>query len=332
MSDVAFTPNSRGRLADRVAWTPGARTQEISLADEASYNLAGQRQDGASLITSKANMPFVGQYQLELSGSGLGVGNLAFANYVVGMPVEVASTAWDISTNVVTITVAAGHEVETGQWIVLTGNATAPAAMIGVAVQVTAVTATTVVFAYTDDDADATEAGVIKYQPISAKGCDEVTLYDNVTANDVDIDLGTAYAGIYKVFLNDGEDHKFAVFLSDGTEMIIETVAGPITAIDFDDADTDVKTNLRISAGKVLLGNRNAVAGRITVTFEPRFFTKVDADGFVCFFEKAGNLIVKNRLGAAAVLAIENTGTSRPNRVASPDPNPRITELQGPIT
>ena len=98
------------------------------------------------------------------------------------------------------------------------------------------------------------------------------------------------------------------------------------------DAKPRAWTTDAVCDGDVILGNRNAIANRIRVEFQAHNFTSVDADTFTCFFEKDGELILKNRSGAAREYALENVGTSRPNRTASPDPNARITELQGPIT
>lgn len=339
MSDVAFTPKERGLLADRVAWTPGARTQEISLADDASYGFAGQRQDGRGLSLSRANMPFVGKYRIELSDSGLGVGDRVYAEFDVQMPRSVAATAWGIVSNVLTITVPAQHEVQLDQWIVLGGFATLAAGAKGVALQVTAVTATTFTVAFTSADASATEAGTVKYQPIAQAGAEWTTIFDNEVADETSIAIGTARPGIYRVFLNTGTpDQKSASFWSDGVEMVIETMdiaaaGAPVDILGFDDADgTAASTNLSITTGVVSIANRNAVVGRITVEYSPKMFTMVDDDGFACFFEKDGDLVLRNRLGATQEFAIENVGTSRANRVASPDPNARITELQGPIT
>ena len=329
MSDVAFTPGSRGFLADRVAWNPGARTQEISLADEAEYSLAGDRQDGAGTVKSRANMPFVGKFRVEISDGDFGP---SYAEFDVRLPVTVAGTAWAIVTNVLTVTVPVAHGIKKEQWVVLNQAATAPTGMTGVALIVATVTATTITIAFTSGDASATEAIGVKSQPVDMHMAQPVVLYDNETANDVDINLGDAQAGVYRVFLVDATDQKSADFWSDGTEMVIQTDdagAGPVA---FDDANTDVFTNLRISGGDVILGNRNAIANRIRVEFQAHNFTSVDADTFTCFFEKDGELILKNRSGAAREYALENVGTSRPNRTASPDPNARITELQGPIT
>ena len=192
--------------------------------------------------------------------------------------------------------------------------------------------------ALTTADDSATEAGAVKYQPIAESATQWTTIYDNITVNDEVIALGTAHAGIYNVSLmGDADDSKQALFRSDGVEMVIETMdiaatGAPVTALDFDDADTDVKTDLTITAGVVSIRNRNAIATRIKIEFKPYIFTSHDANGFACFFEKNGQIILKNRLGATHEFAIENVGTSRANRVASPDPNARITELQGPLT
>lgn len=338
MSDVTFTARSRGLLADRVAWTPGARTQEIILADEAEYGLAGRRQDGESLGLSRSNMPFVGKYRVELSDSGLGVGSQAYAVFDVQLPRLVPATAWDITSNVVTITVASQHGVQKDQWVVITGFATAPASMLGVAFLVTAVTDTSFTFALVEGDDSATEAGTVKFQPIAQTAAEWTTIFDNEVADEISIAIGAAQAGIYRVFTNSPNDQKSASFWSDGVEMVIETMdiaagGAPVDVDGFDDADaTAASTNLSITGGIVSIANRNAVVGRITVEFTPKMFTMTDDDGFACFFERNGDLILRNRLGASHEFAIENVGTSRPNKTASPDPDPRITELQGPIT
>jgi len=344
MSDVAFTPKERGLLADRVAWTPGARTESISLVDDASYSLAGDRQDGASLVKSKANQPFVGRYRVELSDSGLGVGDRAYAEFDVQMPRSVAVTEWAITGgNLLTVTVPAQHEVQNDQWVVLGGFANLVAALKGVALQVTDVINTagvhTITFTVTASNASATEAGTVNYQPIAQSAAEWTTIFDNRVADETTIPIGTARPGIYRVFLNAGTpDQKSASFWSDGVEMVLEefdTIAVPGTLsgpTGFDDVDaTAASTNLSITAGVVSIANRNAVIGRITVEFTPKMFAMTDADAFACFFEKDGELILRNRLGTPQEFAIENIGTSRANRVASPDPNARITELQGPL-
>ena len=115
--------------------------------------------------------------------------------------------------------------------------------------------------------------------------------------------------------------------------MVIESFDDGSLVAGFDDADaTAASTNLSITGGVVSLANRNAVVGRITVEFTPKMFTMTDDDGFACFFERNGDLILRNRLGTSHEFAIENVGTSRPNKTASPDPDPRMTELLGPIT
>lgn len=339
MSDVTFTPKERGLLADRVLWTPGARTEQISLADEAQYDLHGQRQDGAGLAVSKSNMPFVGRYRCELSDSGIGVANRLYTEFEVLMPRTVDATAFAVVSNVLTVTVAAGHEVAVGQWIVVTGFASLATGQ-GTALQVTSITATTIVMSLTTADDSATEAGAVKYQPIAQTAAQWTTVFDNVVADEVSIAIGTAHAGMYRVsLLNDAVDSKQAMFHSDGVEMIIQSFFDDLTEdvmaepVGFDDADaTAASTNLSITAGVVSIANRNAIATRIVVEFKPAIWTSHDTNGFACFFEKDGQIILKNRLGATHEFAIENVGTSRANRVASPDPNARITELQGPIT
>lgn len=237
MGDVAYTPNSRGGLlADRIAWTAGARTQAISLADDAEYGLAGKRQDGAAEATSRANMPFVGRFRANLEAA-----DYDYAEFHVPMPSSVALTAWAIATNVFTATGAGSDDgLKVGQWVVIRPGsfASAPAAAIGVAVQITAVAAGTFSFAFTSGDDSATEAGTVKYQDVE----------------------------------------------------LVEDGGGGGT------------------------------------------WTDADVDGSSCFFEKDGDLILRNRSGGTLSYALENIGTSNPNRVGSPDPNPRISELQGPIT
>lgn len=336
-NDVTFTPGSRGRLADRVLWTPGERTEQISLADEASYNLAGRRQDGASEIISRANMPFVGRYRLELTDLGMGQHDSAYCEIDVKMPRTVACTAFSITSNVLTITAPAQHEVHVGQWIVVGGFAGLVAAGKGVALLVTAVTATTIVVGLTTANDSATEAGTVKFQPLGITQVDWVNIYDDITADETEIIIGTAQPGMYRVSqMNDALDDKSSLYYSDGTEGFIQTLdiaaeGAPVSQIDFDDADTAANTNLEIVAGVITLANNNAIATRITVDYRPSFWTGTDTNGFACFFEKNGELILKNRLGSAKEFAIENIGTFRANRVASEDPNPRIAELEGPI-
>lgn len=337
--DTSFTPNSRGLLADRVLWTPGARTEEITLADEAQYDLHGQRQSGSVLIASKSNMPFVGRYRIELSDAGLGVSNRLYTEFEVFMPRTVVSTAFAVVSNVLTVTVLIGHEVAVDQWIVITGFAGLVPAGKGVALQVTAVTATTIVMALTTANDSATEAGAVHYQPISQSATPWVNLYDGITVNDIVIALGASFAGQYRVSMfGDAVDEKTALYHSDGTEMVLQTFThidadDEDSAVeDFDDADTDGETNLTIDTGVVNLRNRNAIASRITVEFKPYIFTSHDDNTFACFFEKDGQIILKNRLGATHEFAIENIGPSRSNRIASVDPNQRITDLLGPIS
>ena len=143
---------------------------------------------------------------------------------------------------------------------------------------------------------------------------------------------------MYRVSIfNDADDSKSALFYSDGTEGFIETfdLATPAASqlpVDFAAIDVAAKTNLEITAGVVTLANNNAIATRITVEFKAAFWATLDENGSACFFEKNGELILKNRLGATKEFAIENIGTFRANRIASVDPNARITELEGPVT
>lgn len=334
----------RGRLADRVAWNPGARTEQISLADEASYSLAGKRQDGASEVLSRANMPFVGRFRLELSDLGMGQLDQCFAEFDIKMPRTVSISSSSRTTTVLTLTVAAGHEVHKGQWIVIRGAGTdIKAASQGVALQVASITATTILITVTDDGASggSTATAVIKFQPMAISQVDWVMIYDDVTAEDQDIVIGAPQAGQYRVsaFHDTSKTSFSALFYSDGVAIEIQTydLASPAASqipVDFRATNTEQMICLFISSSELILANNDDsnVDTRITVEYKAAIWSVTDADEFVCFFEKNGDLILRNRLGATKIFAIENIGTSRPNRVASPDPNPRITELKGPIT
>jgi len=71
----------------------------------------------------------------------------------------VTSTAWDISTNVLTITVAAGHGIAAGQ--LLTFDTVTAGGDMSTATAVTSTTSTVITIAHTASDASATEAGTI---------------------------------------------------------------------------------------------------------------------------------------------------------------------------
>lgn len=74
----------------------------------------------------------------------------------------VASTAWSITSNVETVTVAAGHGIHVGQ--IVTFNTVTAGGVLATQARVTNVTATTVVFANAVANASATEAGTITIQ------------------------------------------------------------------------------------------------------------------------------------------------------------------------
>lgn len=72
---------------------------------------------------------------------------------------SVASTAWDITSNVLTVTVAAGHGFVPG--MLCTFDTVTAGGDMSTPTAITSVTATTVVFAHTATDGSATEAGTL---------------------------------------------------------------------------------------------------------------------------------------------------------------------------
>jgi hypothetical protein len=316
MSDTVFTPDERGELPDPVTRRPGHRTESIVLADEAEYSLSGKRQDGATEISSKIGHPFEGTYEVSFRDDE------ARMRYRVKKN-DIAATAWDISTNVLTVTVADNHRLRTGQWITLDtfpSASTFPAAGKNTALQITAINDTTFTAALTASDDSATEAFNVSKSDVRMEPGEGENIFAGVLADNEDINLGPLRAGRYRM-LSPGTGTHDAWFVSDGTTIDLEvsqTGTGTIEPSDsYDDADSATLQALWVSSGDLVVTNGAGVSTTIRVDYYPDEFDDADVDGKMCFFEKDGDLVIKNRTGAAQTCAIQGIRANVAGRISS---------------
>lgn len=290
---MAFTPDQRVSVADPVTRVKGHVTSGISLADEAEYDLGGTN----TALRKRADN--VGRYRVTVEDAGVDAERERV--FKVRSVTQVVPTAWAVSTNVVTLTLPSGHGIEDNQWISVAGFATAPAVTLG-DFQVTSTTATTALYSATTSNANATEDGTVDFNRVTMEAGVGEVIYDQITGNDVAIALGTLRAGRYVVFAP-GQAPNAANFYSDGTTVDLDDLTDGIA--EYDDANTDARTDLWVNSGVLTLSNRDAVATRIRVEFYPDDFSGLDVNGDNCFYEKAKSLRIKNRSGGTLSYAIE---------------------------
>lgn len=315
MSDTVFTPNERGELPDPVTRQPGHRTESIVLADEAEYSLSGKRQDGATEIASKIGHPFEGTYEVSFRDDEDRMRYRVKRN-------TLTATAWDITSNVLTLTVADNHRMRQGQWVTVNSFPSAsvfPAAGKNFAMQITAINDLTVVMALTSGDASATENFTLAKSDVRMEPGEGETIFNSVIADDEDINLGVLRAGRYRMLSPTTAVHD-AWYVSDGTTIDIEVsgAAGTLPSPDaYLDVDSATLQALFVSGGDLIVTNGAGVATQIRVEYYPDEFDDVDVDGKMCFFEKDGDLVLKNRTGASQTCAIQGIRANVAGRIAS---------------
>ena len=318
MSDTVFTPDSRHGMIDPVLIRPGARTESISLADEAEYRLGGERQDGATRIASKLGQPFEGTFDVMFRE------DQAKQRYRVKKN-DIVATAWAIASNVVTVTLASNHRLKTGQWVSLglfpSGTVFEDAAL-GVAVQIIDVSDLSFTGNLTaGNESTVTEAfTVIKSDVLLQMGEGE-QIFSGTLASDEDITLGPLRAGRYRL-VSPGTTVHDNWYVSDGStiDMVVEgtTIADVTASVVYASADSATLQALFLSGSDLRLTNGAGVSTTIRVEYYSDEFDDVDVNGRMCFFEKIGDLFIKNRTGAAVTdIAIESVRTRVAGRIAS---------------
>ncbi len=326
MSDTVFTPDERGTAPDPVTKRPGHRTENIVLADDVEYSLAGKRQDGFQEITSKINQPFEGTFKVSFNSDE------DAQSYRV-KKADVAATAWDISTNVLTVTLADStlSRFKRDQFITLSGFPSAsvfPAAGKNTALQITEIlTATTFTAALTSGDASATEAFTVNKSDVEMDADNGETIFNSRIVADIDYNLGVLRPGRYRVqapgLTGAGANVPFeAWYVSDGTTISLDVmVVGTVTEVQpfdsYDDADSASKVALFVSGGDLVITNGTATTTKLRVDYYSSRFEDTDTDGAMCFFEKDGDLIIKNRTGASQTCAIESIEVRIASRLAA---------------
>ncbi len=306
MSDTVFTPDERGTAPDPVTKRPGHRTESIVLADEAEYSLSGKRQDGFQEITSKVNQPFEGEFEVSFRNDDEKRRFRVKKN-------DRAGTQWQITSNVLTVTHADNQRFREGQWITLSGfpsASTFPAAGKNVALQIIAALDLSFTVALTaSNDGPDTEAFTIGQSDVRMQPGEGETIHNSIVADNVDINLGPLRAGRYRL-LSPGTTVHDTWYVSDGTTIDMEiegVVAADVTAsVVYIAADSATLQALWVDSGDLVVTNGAGVATKMQVEFYTDEFDDTDVNGKMCFFEKDGDLILKNRTGAAQTCAIES--------------------------
>lgn len=318
MSDTVYTPDERGELPDPVTRRPGHRTESIVLADEAEYSLAGKRQDGPTEITSKVGQPFEGTYEVSFRDDEERMRYRVKKNDITG-------TIWEIATNELILTVPDNHRLRVGQFIVVKGFPTAttfPAAGLNTALQITDITDTTVTMALTaSDDGPDTENFTVAKSDVRMEPGEGEVIYNSDIPDNMDINLGVLRAGRYRL-LSPGTTVHDAWYVSDGTTIDLEVegiTAGAEVVVStvFIAADSATLQALHVSGGDLIVTNGAGVSTQIRVEYYPDEFDDVDVNGKMCFFEKDGDLVLKNRTGASATCAIQGIRANVAGRIAA---------------
>lgn len=317
MSDTVYTPDNRGELADPVTIRPGHRTESIVLADEAEYSLSGKRQSGPTEIASRVGHPFEGTYEVSFRDDEERMRYRVKKNNITG-------TIWEVATNELILTVPDNHRLRVGQWVVVTGlpaASTFPASGKDTALQITDITDTTVTVALTiaDDGPDTENFTVVKSDVRLTPGEGEV-IYNSVIPDNMDINLGVLRAGRYRL-LSPGTTVHDTWFVSDGTTIDMEVegavAADVVASVVFIAADSATLQALWVSSGDLIVTNGAAIATQMRVEFYTDEFDDVDVNGKMCFFEKDGDLILKNRTGASATCAIQGIRANVAGRISA---------------
>lgn len=317
MSDTVFTPNERGELADPVTIRPGHRTESIVLADEAEYSLAAKRQDGPTEVTSKIGQPFEGTYEVSFRDDEERMRYRVKKNDITG-------TIWEVATNELILTVPDNHRLRVGQWVVVKGfpsASTFPAAGLNTALQITDITDTTVTMALTasDDGPDTENFTVAKSDVRMTPGEGEV-IYNSDVVADIDINLGVLRAGRYRL-LSPGTTVHDTWYVSDGTTIDMEVegvvIADVTASVVYASADSTTLQALFVNGGDLFLTNGAGVTTQMRVEFYTDEFDDADVDGKMCFFEKDGDLILRNRTGASATCAIQGIRANVAGRITA---------------
>lgn len=275
---------------------PGIRnighvTKEISLADDAEYDLSDVVVGKFEARWTVDQTPNRGRFHV-LAKSGI------------------ATSALQRSSTTLTATVASGaaEGLQPGQWIRIADSSIDDYNGVH---QVVTTTATTITFTVADSGSTS-DAGVATVEPefaVFAEAGEQVVLWDSIIAADnQDQNLGALRRGIYTVI----SDGFHETLYSNGTALLQYaqnvTAAGPldVTHDEVDDATSDTLTALFVSSGDVLLRNGADVATALTVLFQPMEHVGLDQDGLVCFYSKRDDndtppsLRLKNRLGSTA--------------------------------
>lgn len=309
---MPFTPDQRVGEPDPALRVKGHVTSGITLADDGSYALGTSKTSGFSGAKSRSNLK--GRYRVESEGADDDF-DLKMS-YSVRKRTTVVPTAWSVTSNVATLTMPAGHSIEQDQWIEVGGFATAPAAVgnatTKAVVQVTLITDTTIQYAAVTANANATENGTVDCWRVRCDPGEGQVVADLDAADDVDVLIGTAREGAYRVY-DAGGGVKEAWYVFDGTALLLDStlVGTDEPEVSYADADEAAKTSLYISSGTIRLNNNDARSGRILVEFYPDLFRDKDLDGKVCFYEKGGDLILRNRTGASLTFSIERLSESQ---------------------
>lgn len=314
---MPFTPNERFGESDPVLRVRHHITSAISLADDAEYSLGPRIPTGFAATNPRLQVPLKGRYRVS-NATALDEEYNRAMEFSVRPQADIVPTAWQVTANVATLTVPAGHGLRAGQWIRVSGFPTAPAA-VGNSVTPAVVLITdlndnagaasgvSVRYSATTANASATENGNIRAQKVSLIPGEKVVVFDSLVTDELPaMDIGALRRGKYSVSTPEATStNGTATYHSDGTLLVISTYVGAgVIPIGFDDADVAAMTNITTSGGRLLL-NANNGTGRVRVEFEPDEFIALDVDGYACLFEKNGDLILRNRLGSTQTFEIE---------------------------
>lgn len=344
MSQTVFTPDERIGLADPVVRKDGHRTEGIVLADEASYELAATRQDGAtrSAVNNSAYTP--GQYRIAFDGKASYPGGdrfealLTFPPIANGQPWDTASdgaASADTTIRVTSIqydhaggnlaqemlvTCDIPHNLAVGQYVrirmdsdLTATDAFATGSTIGAinAEYPVAFISEANIFsvsftAGTVDDADDAALDANLYVNPRAN-VDYVKNVRNLVLADTESSAAICgdWEGIIRLMNRTGDIE--GVFVVDEAGAVTFNVdQWEATGIlDWDTDGGDASHGVEIAANKLNVYNEFGSTQEYDVRLENSPIISEDRNGYACFYVAERNFVLKNRLGQSETFDIE---------------------------
>lgn len=341
MSETVYTPDERALASDPVVRQVGAKTQSITLADEASYNLGRLRQDGATRVRVPNSGFDPGTYRVQFESSSYpGGGEFTVDLRFPALPtdadwdkasdgagadvagVRAASMAYDHTGGNIeqelTVTTESAHNLEVGQYVSIVMDSD----LTGTTAFATGSTISAITAEYRVEFVGEADQFSVSFTAGTADDADDAALDANVfvmpkadvfyekTIRDItlaDTESSAAMCGDWdgQLFLiNRTEDVsvRFVVDAGAVTESVGDLDAA--ASLDYDTDGSDGSQGVEIASNALNIYNEDAATNTYDLVLKNSPVTSGDRDGYLCLYVSDRNLILKNRLGASVTASI----------------------------